>query len=95
MTEEELKYIEERCNNATKGPWRSLIENRDHEAGDSFIMTGIETGGDIWSDRRGEDIYIIGGTLADQDFIASAKQDIPRLIEEVRNLKKALNKFIG
>ncbi len=47
MSEEELKRIEERCNKSTKGPWKSMIERRDHTSGDSFIMTG------------GADIYII------------------------------------
>ena len=77
MTNEELKEIENRCNNATKGPWKSMIEGRDHTSGDSFIMTG------------GEDIYISNPLLDNnQDFIANAKQDIPKLIEEIRKLKK-------
>ena len=59
------------------------IENRDHESGDSFIMTGEETNG-------GEDIYLSGATIAYHDFIASAKQDIPRLIAEIRALKEKL-----
>jgi len=76
MTEKELKEIEERCNKTTKGPWESMIEGRDHTSGDSFIMTG------------GEDIYI-NNPLFDnnQDFIANAKQDIPKLISEIRKLK--------
>lgn len=79
MTEEELRIIEARCNNATKGPWKSMIEGRDHNSGDSFIMTG------------GADIYI-SNTLYDNnlDFIANAKQDIPKLIAEIRKLKKSM-----
>ena len=78
MTEEELKEIENRCNKATKGPWKSMIEGRDHTSGDSFIMTD------------GEDIYISNPLFDNnQDFIASARQDIPKLIEEIRKLKKA------
>lgn len=62
MTEAELKEIEDRCNKATKGQWKSMIEGRDHTSGDSFIMTGEE------------DIYILNPTLNDnQDFIANAK----------------------
>jgi hypothetical protein len=94
MSEEELKLIENRCNSATKGPWKSFIEDRDHESGDGFIMTGVEDSTNIWTDTRGEDIYISGGTLADQDFIANARQDIPKLIEVVRELKKALNHYL-
>ena len=68
MTDDELKQILARCEAATPGPWRSWVEGRNHESGDSFIQTA------------GEDIYLSGGTLADQDFIASARQDIPRLV---------------
>ena len=76
MTEKELKEIEDRCNKATTGPWKSMIEGRDHTSGDSFIMTG------------GEDIYIDSPLLDNnQDFIANAKQDIPKLISEIRKLK--------
>jgi len=78
MTEKELQEIENRCNNATKGPWKSMIEGRDHTSGDSFIMTD------------GEDIYISNPLFDNnQDFIANAKQDIPKLIAEIRKLKKA------
>lgn len=76
MTDKELEEIEDRCNKATKGPWKSMIEGRDHTSGDSFIMTD------------GEDIYISNPLFDNnQDFIANAKQDIPKLIEEIRVLK--------
>ena len=68
MTDDELRQILARCEAATPGPWRSFVEGRDHESGDSFIQTA------------GEDIYLSGGTLADQDFVASARQDVPRLV---------------
>ncbi|MCC6583130.1 MAG: hypothetical protein IT271_05460 [Chitinophagales bacterium] len=87
MTDQELKEIEERCNRATKGPWVSFVEGRNNESGDSFIMTGIQEGEDIWSESRGEDIYLRGATNDDQDFIAHARQDIPRLLKFVRQLK--------
>ncbi len=51
-------------------------------------MTGIEKGENIWDEKRGEDIYITGINNYDQDFIASARQDIPKLIKEIRKLKK-------
>ena len=87
MTEYEIKEIEDRCNLASRGPWISLIEGRDIESANSFIMTGIADGEDIWSDKRGEDIYLTGATTADQDFIAHARQDIPKLIAEIKRLK--------
>nr|WP_315218588.1 hypothetical protein [uncultured Flavobacterium sp.] len=87
MTDNEIKEIEDRCKLTTPGPWKSLVEGRDIESGDSFIMTGISDGEDIWSDKRGADIYLTGATTADQDFIAHARQDIPKLIAEIKRLK--------
>ena len=80
ISEEELKEIELRANQAQAGPWKAYIEGRDHESGSDFIMTGT-------SDKRGEDIEMIGATKADFDFIANARQDIPRLISEIRELR--------
>jgi hypothetical protein len=90
MTDEELQTIENRCRSASPGPWKSFIEGRDHESGDSFIMTGIAEGDTIWDNKRGKDIYLIGTTHADQDFIAHARQDIPSLLAEISRLKKEL-----
>ena len=76
MTRQELLEILQRCEAATPGPWRSYVEGRDHESGDSFI------------DVPGKDgIYLTGATLADQDFIAAARQDLPRLVNELLKLK--------
>ena len=80
MTEKELNEIEERTNNAQKGLWKAFIEGRDHTSGSSFIMTGVGT-------ERGNDIELCGATESDYDFIANAKQDIPKLIAEIRRLK--------
>lgn len=87
MTDNEIKEIEDRCKLATPGPWKSLVEGREIESGDSFIMTGISESEDIWSDKIGADIYLTGATTADQDFIAHARQDIPKLIAEIKRLK--------
>lgn len=79
LSDLELDAIQRRCDATTPGPWNSFIEGRDHTSGDSFIQTG------------GEDFCLTGATIADLDFIASARQDIPRMIEEIRRLRK-LNK---
>lgn len=83
LSDEELNSIAGRVTAATKGPWRSFIEGRDHQSGSSFIMTG-EMG------SRGEDIELTGATVADQDFIAAARQDIPRLLQAVRILQSLI-----
>lgn len=81
ISENELKQIESRCDLATPGPWISYIEGRDHTSGSHFIMTGNKI-------NRGPDFEIDGARLEDYDFIANAKQDIPKLIEEIKRLKK-------
>lgn len=83
VSEQELDVISERCSSASPSPWVSYVEGRDHQSGSSFIKTG--SGSD-----RGEDIELAGATVADQDFIAHARQDIPRLIAEIRRLRRAL-----
>jgi hypothetical protein len=76
ITLEDLRQIMARCNAATAGPWESWIEGRDHTSGSDFIRTA------------GDDIELIGAaTDADQDFIASSRQDVPRLIHEILRLK--------
>jgi hypothetical protein len=83
ISDEEFEAIAKRVAAATPGPWISYFEGRDHTSGDSFIRTPVH------------DLYIssdnyIGGEghfLADQDFVAHARQDIPRLLEEVRRLR--------
>lgn len=75
LTEEEIEAIKSRCNQATAGPWKSFVEKREQISGSSFIQT------------KGEDIYLTGATDADQDFIAHARQDIPKLIAEIERLR--------
>ena len=78
LTDDDLKRIQELCDAATKGPWKAYVEGRDHESGSSFIQTS------------GSDIELTGATEADYDFIASAREDVPRLLAEVKKLQKAL-----
>jgi hypothetical protein len=83
LTDGDLDRIERRCNAATKGPWESFVEGRDHLGGNDFIRTG-------GMDSESPDIELLGATVDDQDFIAHARQDVPRLLEEVRGLKRIL-----
>ncbi|MBN1207447.1 MAG: hypothetical protein JXB05_21395 [Myxococcaceae bacterium] len=85
MTDSELDEIRARCQAATPGPWKAFIEGRDHESGSSFIMTGEGVG-------RRQDIEMSGATTADYDFIAHARQDVPRLLEEIARLRGLLDK---
>lgn len=83
MTDEELNAIGQRCSCARPGPWISFVEGRDHHSGSSFIMVGE-------GKQRTDDIECVGATVADQDFIAHAREDIPRLIEEIRKLRASI-----
>ena len=73
----EIAAIKERFEQASPGPWKAFIEGRDHFGGSSFVGTG------------NHDIYLAGATGEDYDFIAHARQDIPRLIAEIERLKSA------
>ncbi len=73
-----------RCEAATPGPWISIIEGRDQPlGGDSFILRGVQS-------MRQEDLYLTGATVADHDFIAGARQDIPLLLDEIERLQALL-----
>ena len=78
LPDEEIAAIKARLERTTAGPWKSFIEGRENMSGSSFISTG------------GEDIYLTGATDADQDFIANARQDIPKLIAEIERLRSSV-----
>ena len=93
LSEEELRIIEERAAAATSEPWESFVEGRDHMSGDGFIRTGglDDSSPDLYlshdsPDRTGS----VPAPVEDQDFIAHARQDVPRLVAEVRRLRERL-----
>lgn len=88
LDDADLTAIETRVAAATPGPWWSWVEGRDGVAGDTFIGRGHE-------EQRSDDLYLSTGesnavTDADHDFIAHARQDVPRLLTEVRRLRDLL-----
>jgi len=78
LTNDDIAAMKMRCEKATLGPWKSYVEGREQMSGSNFIMTG------------GEDIYLTGATVADQDFIAHAREDIPKLVVEIERLRRLL-----
>lgn len=80
----ELEAIADRAERAVPGPWASRVEGRDFTSGDSFIATDAAR-----HSAQGE-IYLTGASVADQDFIAAARADVPRLVAEVRRLRRSL-----
>lgn len=93
MTERELSEIKQRVESASPGPWRSFIEGRDHTSGSSFIMTGVGEGQEISDVLRGEDLEFPGISGEDQDFIANARQDIPRLLDHISILNREIQEL--
>ena len=86
ISEDELNAMRARIASTTAGPWQPMFEGRDHLSGSSFISTGDQ---DIYISA--EDYEGGGGHCrADLDFIAHARQDMPRLIAEVERLRRLL-----
>jgi hypothetical protein len=77
-----LDQIRKRVKAATPGPWIDYLEKRDQLSGESFVARGIN--------RSEEDLYFIGATDADIEFIAYAREDIPKLIYEIERLRELL-----
>lgn len=79
ITTDELKAIRERCEKATEGTW-VYIDRLDQ----------------IWAvheqdEDGGSPIFDVGDmSVEDIEFIAHAKTDIPRLLDEVERLKTYL-----
>ena len=84
LSKDYLAAVRQRCESATKGIWISSVEGRDHPLGGETLIIRENNG------QREEDLYLFGGTVADYDFVANAKQDIPLLLDEIERLLKLL-----
>lgn len=86
ISDDELSAIERLVAATTAGPWISYVVGRDRFTLSNCIELGVcnELGSfDL--------INLTGGTVADQDFMAAARQLLPRLIVEIRALRARLN----
>lgn len=84
LSDDYLEQVKKRYEAATKGPWISFVEGRNHLGGDSFIRRSM--------DDAIDDLYLHGATVEDQNFIANARQDIPLLLDEIYRLRGLLEK---
>jgi len=82
LPDDYLLEVQKRVEAATPGPWTSFIEGRDQLGGDSIIRMSM--------DDSIDDLYLNGASIADQDFIAHAREDIPLLLREIERLKNLL-----
>lgn len=89
LSDAQLLALERLSAGADSGPWRAMVEGRDHTSGDSFIQIG--EGAD-----RPPDMYVTrdGAPSApeDLDLIAAARTALPDLIAEVRRLREQLER---
>lgn len=79
MTEEELAEIEKRLQSVTKGPWKyrhSMIEMTFGNITYALASVGVYAAELQQKDRLGE-------------FIAHSREDIPKLIAEIKRIKNA------
>jgi hypothetical protein len=80
LSDEELTRIERIAEAATAGPWIA-------QAGSVELGVCNELGSFAC-------IELSNASAADQDFIASARQDVPTLLREVRILKARLHSLL-
>jgi hypothetical protein len=81
LSDSELEQMEALIAGASPAPWESFVEGRDQFSGDDFIrMGGLRD--DV------PDMYVSHeadpAPAADLDFIAAARNYLPRLVAEVR-----------
>jgi hypothetical protein len=89
LTDDALEQMERRSHAASKPPWQSFIEGQDHWGGDNFIrIGGMDDSEPDMYESRGTTGGLVPASDADLDLIAYARQDIPRLIAEVRRLRE-------
>ncbi|MFF5019903.1 hypothetical protein [Streptomyces sp. NPDC001165] len=86
ISDDELDEIERRCEAASPPPWEAFVEGRDHSSGDDFIRIARGDEPDMYV-FRSTDNGVPPASSEDLDFIAHARQDITRLIAEVRRLR--------
>ncbi|WP_282204758.1 hypothetical protein [Kitasatospora fiedleri] len=91
LPEEELSAIERYVAGATPGPWGGWVESWHGIGGTSFIQLRAdaeEGDGDLPDSRAGDHKVVGEDTRADADieFIANARQDVPRPVNEIRRL---------
>jgi hypothetical protein len=88
MTDKELNAIKKRCELATDGPWGAYPNSSIELHGTELKTCGVvqyggkkDYGGIHFIDFRGEK-----SRIADIEFIAHAREDIPKLIKEIDRL---------
>ena len=79
LTDKELDELDALIAGASPGPWEAFVEGRNNESGSTFIGLGRDLDVEMYV------YHDMGPTPdADLDFIAAARNYLPRLMAEVR-----------
>jgi hypothetical protein len=89
LSDDDLDAIEQRASLASPAPWEAFVEDRDHTSGDTFIrIGGLDVSQpDMYVCQYGVGPSPVEVSDADLDFIAHARQDVPRLVAEIKRLR--------
>ena len=90
ITDDVLDQMLARAEASLRSPWQSFVEGRDHFGVDCFIRTGglDDASPDMYVTLSYWDDNPVKPATADVlDFIAAAREDVPRLVAEVRRLR--------
>src|SRR5437588_11291478 len=83
VSQEELARLEAAARQATAWPWTPILGDEQPEGASSFIQVG--------EDQGVADMYVWLGEefapRADVELIANARQDVPKLVLELRRLR--------
>lgn len=90
LTKAEIAEMRARCEAATPGPWTDVRPGRDAETGFSkgVIVAAVAPRQGIYADPPGGSY-----PAADQSFIAHARTDLPRLLDELERMREALREI--
>ena len=99
ITDKELREIQERVKNATSGPWVLQWNPDNHPSGKYGLHRILAPSGEnssadphapiFWGHGESYENHEANG-LNDGYFLAHARTDIPRLMDEVRRLRGEL-----
>lgn len=93
LTDEQVEEIKKREKSATKGPWPPGVLSshslRISEKGNHFVDERLHACGPGHSYEDDENTNEL--TIADTEFVANARQDIPSLLADRDEFKRRLN----
>ena len=91
LSEDELRALQYLSDSDKYPIWKAMVEGRDHESGDSFILVSDDA-------DFGTDVYLnhdhYPAPPADLDLIAAARTYLPLLLRDIEELRRRLDELI-